>query len=436
MNNMTPFIFLVRKLKRKSLSLCHKKSIYFRLKNIEPEKKPFFSDRFRFLLGVILFPTVFLRRLKRTNAEILIFDPSINYKLHEVRKDYVSHYRKSNKDENNEIEVINGTKVYYSGSISLKQGIKIFKIWFVFFQTAILSLFVKNTKSVSWAYSILIYLINMCLLEKQVREVYFFHLYTTKTYISALLFESYFKISINAILGNSPIFGTSKYTCLKKSTLIICSKYQIEEIQNYINFGWIKMKELKVWGLEEINKYKNLKPSRPVYDIGIYSFGSWTRVNGITRSREIERIRNLDFVSNNKYIAFNKVLDKIIEIKNTNNLSVKLYLHPFERLLISKHNIYPPYFNKLDENNISYDLKGEDSVSKIYEAKIGISIASTIIFDRWHLGLSGFIFFDSQQSKKTFYYDPKYLESYRPYIFNTIEELNEKLLSEFQLKLK
>ena len=73
----------------------------------------------------------------------------------------------------------------------------------------------------------------------------------------------------------------------------------------------------------------------------------------------------------------------IQELKEKYNFRVKLYLHPYERMLLHEYKITVPYLNQLIEAHIDIDDSAGRSIDKLYECKIGVSLFSTIIADRW-----------------------------------------------------
>ena len=110
------------------------------------------------------------------------------------------------------------------------------------------------------------------------------------------------------------------------------------------------LKNHLLWGLEEAIEYDKVQASNPEYDIGIYSSGHWARIDGLYRTLDIKRIKNGEFLNNSLNILFKEIVLKICKIANQNNLTVMVYLHPFEKILYHDHGLKPPYLELIKKN--------------------------------------------------------------------------------------
>ena len=181
---------------------------------------------------------------------------------------------------------------------------------------------------------------------------------------------------------------TKRYSYFPKVHCCLCSEYQKYEWRNYINFGWAVCNDVRMLGLEEYYIYKDIIPQTPKYDIGVYSSGWWARIDGIYQSTDIESIKNGNFVNNKIYKSFLALLDVLTILKINYGYSVIVYPHPYERRLYKEYSVEIPYMKILKEKGFYFDQNNEiNSISKIYECKLGISMGSTITADRWNLGL-------------------------------------------------
>jgi hypothetical protein len=257
-------------------------------------------------------------------------------------------------------------------------------------------------------------------------RIIFFFCYYAQTYLSSYV--------ASAILGdyqpiivasNSILFENNRYLYHPDLRLQLCSRLQVPEVENYRALGWMQLKEAPLWGLEEVHRIDTVPPSAPTLDIGLFSSGFWARTENGWRVSDIEAVRRGDYHGNRWFLIFRWMLEVVAELKQERPaLTVKVYLHPHERRLLADHGIAPPYLPLLQANGFLYNLEGEDSLQKFYEARIGLSSQSTIVFDRIHYGLPGFFYAGKERWQPI---APQYLGEYAAMGFQSREDLKAKL---------
>ncbi|MBT3261227.1 hypothetical protein HOC37_01795 [bacterium] len=399
-------------------SVCNRiKKQYF----LQLNTKDIFLDRVKLFLHILIFPFKFSFNLNKSKAKIFIYD----IEKKDIRKRFVQYYRQ--KEGQNldlkDIEIFRSNEFYYN-DISVKTIFFLIKIWVIFLGCSFFSFFDRTSCSYLWLLCVLNNIANAIFTNKGVSELYFSYLYNIQSYFSVLLISNILENQIYLISGNSMLYTINRYTSAEKCNFILCSKYQEEEANNFINLHWIKVKSIKLWGLDGASFYEDLKPQNFLYDVGIYSSVSWARVDGVWRANDIKAIKNYKYIKNERYANFLKILDEIIELKKKTGIKVKFYLHPFERYLYKVHKIKPPYFSILVKEGIAVDFKDDNSIKKMYEAKVGVTLCSTIIFDRLHYGLEGFIYAEWPQHKM---FNPKFMGKYQANIFYNFDELQAKI---------
>lgn len=396
------------------------------LRAIKIEKSQILKDRLKFLIKVLIYPIISFFNLQKINSKKIIVGNEKEIKR--KRKNYVHYFLNKEKKPKDNLEILIARELSYPYlNINIRNISRGMIIWFIFISAAVYSFFDKTTISYSSLAESMNLIIKLTLLKDDIKEIYFFRLELLSIYFSINVFEKLKDdgLEIFIISSNIPLYS-HRYTFLEKCNLILCSSYQKKELMHYINNNWFKIKSFKLWGLEEIHIYSNLEGKKPIYDIGLYSQGFWAR-NGIYRIQNIKKIKNKKTYNNIYYKFYLEIIEEMIKLKNYKDIKVKIYLHPYERFLYNNYNIVPPYYNKVKKADIDIDLSKNDSIKDIYNCKIGISLSSTIIFDRWHLGLEGYIL-DNEETNLNLPYNSKYLVEYQDSFFKNIDDLNLKIL--------
>lgn len=213
-------------------------------------------------------------------------------------------------------------------------------------------------------------------------EFYFFRYYSISSYLSA--FNTSGK---NYIITNEGFLFKRRYTYLPNTTIIYNSKHQRYELDTYIKQYKTLCNKIIDGSLSTINH--EIIKSDTKYKIGVYSSGWWARENGLKRTSQINKLKsNPDTFKNEMSIMFESLIN-LIQSRTEEKFAI--YLHPFEQELIKKHDIYPPYLRNLVESK--YDIISFEDNSKRFMnyCKIGVSLYSTSIIERWNNNLPGYM---------------------------------------------
>ena len=395
------------------------KSILLRQQLSRTKERNDLKSRFKTFLAILFLPLNLLKRAKKTTANYVICDSFIPNKQIRFRSFFVAHF--STDIQEDDIVVTNHKHLFYK-KLSLKVIFNVLRTWLKFVVISFFNLFIKNSYPTSFYYYVLTNLINVELVQP--RKVFLFQMYDTSTYLTGL-FLQHKHPNVYLSASNSIIFPFNRYTCLENVNIILCNEYQKEEAANYIDFGWFKAKSILNWGVEEILEHNKIVATDPKIDIGIYSTGFWAR-NGLNREQNIEAIRNYTHIDNPSYIKFVEILETVIKLQSESNISAKIYTHPIERMWYNDHQIKPPYMEIAEKYQIEVDLSEGNSLSKLYEVKIGIGTISTVMLDRWYHGLISLILYNKEEEKD--YYRPKFLGSYKENFYLEHHELQPLIL--------
>lgn len=428
MKNKTFYYFC--KLIKKDITVADYKPILLRLSVLtESHAKTTFTNKLFFVVLSVCLPFLVLLRLKYDDSESIFFDTMYNEDRNRKRSVFIKHYV-----EKTDISLAAGMdNAFYYSEFKFSHIAQLLKLWRITIQVALFNLF-WTTNSWKPIFLAVINCVTGILQQNIYKDAYVFSLYYPSSYLTAFVLSRYTKIKMNLISGNAPLYEMRRYNNLPEASLILCSKYQMEEYKAYSKLKWTIVKDVTIWGLEEQVQLAELEVPEPLYDIGIFSDASWARENGTWRSKDIEKIRSGVLKDNFKFESLDMIITTCCMLKEKYGLSVKVYLHPFERELMKVHSINPPYVSLLEEHNISFSHNGKNSLENIYESKIGVSTWSTIIMDRWHLDLIGLIHFEERQRAKPFNNNPDYFGAYKKFVFTDSMDLESKIIEFMKLK--
>jgi hypothetical protein len=365
------------------------------------------------------FYVFFKLRITNKKIEIVFYDPLSTSKIY--REKYLRFFLKNEKD-----------KVFFSSNIkhnlyfnSYKDLLKFINIWILYFFQILKQVCIFNFFSY---YKNLDFIINKIYIDLiSPKQVYFFNFLDTSSYLSAKILGRNKKINVFYIYTSGILYESCRYDSFENVNIILGSKLQMSEINYYQKKGWMKLKNcnIQIWGIDTIeivNKFSKEKK----YDIGVYSSGEWARPDGFLRGSNIEKIKKYDYCNNKYYEYFEKILN-VLEEKEYEKYCIKIYFHPFEKELMLKYKIFPPFFDELQKRkNFVLDL--DSNISNFFEAKLGITVFSSITFDRLNYDLDTLFFMPKKREKRFIGLPPrKVLGLYDRYIYSSIDEFRIKL---------
>ena len=320
----------------------------------------------------ILFSILFKKiniELFKSNSDVAIFDGSLGSS--KLRRKYV--YKFSGLKTKLVISKDNLLSYYSFSSFA----ITILFLSFSFIPVFLLSIFSKNKLTYPLLISEIIecFILSELLYKHKIKQLFYFNIYERDSNVVAYYLMSR-AIYINKIPSEVPIYFWNQI--IIANTLCICFPYQLEEYSQFKETIFID--QIKNWGPEQIvnaPKYvfeKNKNENKPKYKIGYYSSGYWLRSkNG--------NVSLGDFFSVETELI--KILDEYAKIFN---IQIIFYLHPKElkeeNLVLTKN-----YYSEIGKNkNIHIPFDKVPSVLTLNDVDLGISIKSTLMFERIYYG--------------------------------------------------
>lgn len=411
------FVYLING----KLEISFLKSLLLRYNNFpEISRKEIIEKNVKDFLRILAYPILFFIRFKIVlPTDLLFYEMSNAAYIDNRRKLFLNKYTHVNIEN---IKAVNNMKFAVSSYWLFIVKIPLFiGIWLIAVFVSFITIFSKGKIPFSLFSIFNLYCQNKC----NKNSFFVFCIFSADVYVASFLISKFKTIQIST--SNSMVFPYNRYTYLPNVHLKLCSKYQEEEIKVFVQKQWLQCKTIERWGLEEVDIYTDdyLKSNQAnKYKIGFYSSGEWARIDGLDREFEIENIRNDKHIHNPAAIFAQETLNFVIKYCYEKKISLAVYLHPFERDLMNTHGIEPPFLNQIKQHTNIYCSTAPNTISNVYEAEIGVSPFSTTIWDRFNFDKIGFI---GEVKGYEFLIGRQYLGAYNEYVFNSIEDLEEKL---------
>jgi hypothetical protein len=246
----------------------------------------------------------------------------------------------------------------------------------------------RTTKTeVDSLYYVFEHAVQLQLLDRDT-HVYIYLLENYTTYLTTVYASEIIKMpNIWVIASNTPYFWRKHFSYAPHAHLVNCSRLQPQELRHFCRTHWVVAKSIHQWGLEESIQIDALTPEEPIYDIGIYSSGCWTRdVIGFRIYDQARRPEDTQEVFP-AYQDFCDIVSRVATLKqHYPELKVAVYLHPYERTLLEQ-GIEPPYLEEVKQAGFMLEKEGKNSVESMYQVRVGIAVTSGMLLDRLNLGL-------------------------------------------------
>ena len=362
-----------------------------------------------------LFLPIFYIRKIPTKIDYLFYDPlTVSNKK---RTEYILYF-----NDLNAISANYKNYLYFNQYKEIMTFVKNFVVLIIY--SNIIFRFDKNSHSRNIQYFTLIAYIDAI----KPKKIFFFNFIDTVSYVTSGYLSKYFtNIDVYYIYTQGTLYELCRYDKFENINIVITSKLQKLELEYYIKQKLMILINSNIihWGDDNIKTIETYN-KKQIYQIGIYSSADWARTKDFIRASDINKIKEYQYIDNPNYICFNNILS-ILKYKKYNNKTIKIYLHPFEKELIKKYNIYPPYWQELITKD-NFIIDSNEDISNFFEAKIAITVASSLAYSRINYNLDTLFFIPKKNKIGLIPFPPKKVfKSYDKYIYSSIEEFQTKL---------
>jgi hypothetical protein len=216
--------------------------------------------------------------------------------------------------------------------------------------------------------------------KKKIKAVCYFCIYEKDSNIVAWLLMRQ-NIYVNKIPSEVPLYFFNQV--IVANQLSFCFAYQQEEFNAFKKTMFVTKTEQ--WGPEQIltapaRFFKERGMKKPVFDIGFFSSGNWLRA----------QLGDIDLGHHDKENE-ELILRGLIKYSQDNNLLLRLFLHPIEKKIENRIACEKYYFEFSEIKNLSIADYNNPSIEGFDEVNIGVSVYSTLMFERIYLGFKTII---------------------------------------------
>ncbi len=391
--------------------------------NLQKKRRFIIKDRFMLLFGSLVMPL--LVRFRKNNSNLILMVEPSNSDYHIKIYDYFLKRRINNKI----------TPYHWKNGIIIESPsafVMFFKYWLSMLKIAFQFLFVTSNLPFYELFKFQITLLNVKLLKP--REIYIFNYHSVVSNLLVVSLKSFSNVYYYP--SNSNLVPTMRYGYFYNTTIILSSKMQLVQFNYLCNIGWIKIINAKVEIAESLFiMHHNDFPREIKYDLGFFSSGEWARRNGLFRGDNLAEIGKNISNSNELAKLSESILEFLVPFALKNKLKLKIYLHPYERELITHYKIFPPFYKYIDNTNIFNSDLSSNSISNLFEIQLSIITISSILFDRDAYDLDSLFFVNENINGMLtdVFYQKKYFPNSSNH-FSNLEELENGLINYFNIR--
>jgi hypothetical protein len=309
-------------------------------------------------------------------SKTVIFDSGLNSA--QIRYEYVKHFTKE------DVKFIVGKDKLLNFQSIVSVFYTLVVLIFFSVPTIIFAFFSKDKRYYALILQELIECINLQLLLKkhEITYLHYFCIFERDANLTAYVLQKNLAMFVNKIPSEVPLYFHNQ--TIVANQVSFCFAYQQEEFKAYSNTMFVTKTEL--WAPELIllspKKYFDTTQRiqfKPIFNIGFYSSGNWLRI----------KKGDVDLGDKADDSEF-RLLESVIKCCNEFNLSLCIYLHPIEKKREIKTET-KAYYNQFDLPKNTYINYEESSMSCFEKVDTGISLFSTIMFERLYFGFKTLI---------------------------------------------
>jgi hypothetical protein len=383
----------------------------------EPGPASWWRDRLRFLRSAAASPLrAAFGAAPPLSSSTLGYDPAAG---REAMREYRRHFVKRHFDR--EVDFVGRGQIRSS-----RRHRGPWLRWYLFgLLVALLSLLDLSARRYLWWAGIFADIQAFARVRRASERVYLFGLYDRRPYVMGAFLKRHTDLEVYLVYQNIPLYRNCRHLHFAVP-VVLTSRVNLAEVEYYRSLGQFRATDV-IYASQEFGlDMAGLEPSPPRYDIGFFSSGEWARKGGLYQSDDVDAIRRGAFLGNEYALKATEILDALAEYGRSHGRTLRVYPHPLERRLKSKHGIEPPFARLADGQTLSVDWSGESSRAKIYEPTAAVSLQSSFIWERLDLGLdSSFIYEWDDAEKNPFAREA--LGAYARNLFQDVRELAEEL---------
>ena len=282
-----------------------------------------------------------------------------------------------------------------------------------------------SARRYAWLGGVLVDMQLLKRLEPELEHAYVFSLYDRRQYLLLTFLARHTSLSVHAVYQSIPLARNCRHLHVPVN-VVLTSRVNLAEVDYYRRSGTFKPGAVRYAGQEYIIDTKDLTPHAPLYDIGYYSSGEWARREGLYQPDDLDRVRRGAYLTNRYALVASEHLQALARYAHEHRRTLRIYLHPMERRLLSQHRIEPPYAALADGDLVSLDTGAESSRHSMYDTRVAVSLQSSIIWERLDLGLSSSFIYEFPDASANVF-ERAALGEFAENTYRTVDELLAKI---------
>ena len=280
---------------------------------------------------------------------------------------------------NNNVASI-GKNLYY------KEGMRGNRFWKIYLRFLVLS-FSLLFDEAKYKFSPLLYCafrdaLSVYSLKHQAVNFYGFYINHPLSYLTMLFACGH---GIGNVYAMFEVFlDVNRYFSLPVKKGFFLSKPMISEVEYYKTKSYFKLENYEYLG--SINMFGDTEKKGFDFDIGFFSTGAWARDGG--ESRALEYFEKLNIGDSLSAKIEHQVFYALVSYAKANGLTVKYYLHPYEKLIFSRYGATPPEYELVDDQSVFFESyeSNKKLEDRFAEPRVAVAVRSSSILERFNLG--------------------------------------------------
>jgi hypothetical protein len=290
---------------------------------------------------------------------------------------------------------------------------------------ALLALTDPSTRRYRWLGGLLLDVEAMARAAGGLKRVYCFGLYDRRPYLIATFLARHTDVEVVLVFQNIPLYRNCRYLHLDVP-VVLTSVVNIPEVDYFQREGIFRASMVQYRSGEYVADTHALEAEEPVCDIGYFSSGEWARREGLYQASDLASVRAGAYLGNPYAVAAEHLVEVLVAYAKRNGRTLRIYPHPFERVMHAVHGIEPPYARFADGRSVTLDWSGENSRAKIYEPRVAVSLQSSFIWERLDLGLRASYMYEFADRERNVFLKES-LGEYAGNVFHADSELIQRL---------
>jgi hypothetical protein len=338
-------------------------------------------DRLGLLKRMTFAPVRMRRRAKPLSHSSIVFDVGLTSEYLRARSAFVR------KHFGEEVDFVSSLTPRFSPG-----GEREWRRWYRYgLALSLRALFDISSRRYFWLGQQLLEVQALALAAPGIERAYVFRLFDRRPYLAATYLARNTHAEVRCVFQNIPLWRNCRYFHLDVP-VVVTSKVNLPEVTWLADKGYFRADEVLYRSQEFVESTPS--PQRPTVDIGFFSSGEWARRDGLYQVKDVNAVKAGVYENNRFAVKAAWLADALARYARERGLTLRLYPHPYERVLLASHGVEAPWARLADGSQVSIATDGADSRANVYDPRAAVSLQSSFIWERLDLGLESSFMYD------------------------------------------